>query len=388
MRIYITTQGSRIIKEGRHLLVKKGDDTYHTLFVDKIEQLLLFGNVEFTAPARSLLLRAGIDTIFLTKDGRYRGRFELPEPKNIFLRIKQFDLLHDPNFGLDFARRVVEGKMRNMTTLLHRMKRSKKIRKPGFKASEIKKLHISLAKADSIDSIRGYEGLASAHYFSVFGRGFNRDQGFRRRVRRPPTDPVNSVLSLLYTFLFNRVYAAIRINHLDPYPAFLHTPDYGRTSLALDLMEEFRTIIVDSLTLSLFNLGILKNQDFIIDHEQIKQLQSPAALDTKKVEPDVSADPYGFISDTSSDLFDQPEQQIEDHPNQVENDTTGKRPVRLTSEAFTRVLENFERKMTTEFHYQPYDRKITYGDALIAQAGEYRKVVEGKLGYYVPLLLK
>ena len=388
MRIYITTQGTRLIKEGKHLLVKKEATTFHTLFVDKIDQILIFGNVEMTAPARSLLLQAGVDTIFLTKDGRYRGRFELPEPKNIFLRIKQFDLLHDENFGRDFARRVVEGKMRNMMTLLQRMKRSKKIKKPGFKAGEIKKLFTSLAQADSINSIRGYEGLASAHYFSVFGRGLNKDFGFRRRVRRPPTDPVNSVLSLLYTFLFNRVYAAIRINHLDPYPAFLHTPDYGRTSLALDLMEEFRVIIVDSLTLSLFNLGILKHQDFIIDKERIKQLQHTQNITKQVPEVNVADDTYGFISDTSSELFDLPVQELEDHQNQKENENAGKLPVRLTSEAFARVLENFERKMTTEFHYHPYDKKITYADALIAQAGEYRKLVEGELNYYTPLLLK
>ncbi len=388
MRIYLTTQGTRVIREGSHLLVKKDTTTYHTLFVDKIEQLLVFGNIELTPPARSLLLSKGVDTVFLTRDGRYRGRFELPEPKNIFLRIKQFDLLHDKEFGLDFARRVVEGKLRNMMVLLHRMKRKKKIKKPGFRAGEIKKLLSGLVEADSISTIRGYEGLGSAHYFSVFGRGLDKDFGFRQRVRRPPTDPVNSVLSLLYTFLYNRVYAAIRINHLDPYPAFLHTPDYGRTSLALDLMEEFRVIIVDSLTLSLFNLSILKEQDFHIDREQIRQIQQIAQHEKKHGDISVLDDPYGYMNDTGSSLFEQPVQRMDDHPAQKENEDRGKLPVRLIPEAFNRVLESFERKMATEFYYEPYGRKITYGDALIAQAGEYRKLVEGKLAHYTPLLIK
>ena len=383
MRIYITTQGARLIREGYHILVKKGDDTWQTLFVDKIEQIVIFGRVELTAPARNLLLRHGIDTVFLTKDGRYRGRYELPEPKNVFLRIKQFKLLDDAEFGLNCARWIVAGKLTNMMTLLQRMKRTKKRKRPGNKATEIKRLLAKLDAAATVDSIRGYEGAASAHYFSVFGRGFNKDQGFRRRIRRPPTDPVNSVLSLLYTFLFNRVFAAIRINHLDPYPAFLHTPDYGRASLALDLMEEFRVIIADSLTLALFNLGILKEKDFII----AKNVQEKK-VEKESPRPDVADDPYGFtLGDEAKGHFDLPPQRMNDQQTDEEVGD-GKLPVRLTSEAMKRVIENFERKMTTEFHYQPFDKKITYADAIIAQAGEYRKVIEGKYSIYQPLLLK
>ena len=388
MRIYVTTQGARIIKEGRHLLVKKEKTIYHTLFVNKIEQLLLFGNVALTPSARSLLLQSGVDTVFLTRDGRYRGRFESPEPKNIFLRIQQFRLLDNDQFAVDFCRRIVEGKLRNMMTLLQRIKRTKKQRKSGYKAREIKRLLSKLAEADSVDSIRGYEGLGSAYYFSVFGRGLNRDYGFRKRVRRPPTDPVNSVLSLLYTFLFNRVYAAIRINHLDPYPAFLHKPDYGRTSLALDLMEEFRVIVADSLTLSLFNLGILKEKDFIRDESLAAGTESQGPPATSSGGVDVTSDPCGAFSKTDSELFDLPVQRVADHPCQKQGDNNGKLPIRLTPEAFARVVENFERKLTTEFFYPPYNRKITYAGAIVAQAGEYRKVVEGKQDHYEPLLLK
>lgn len=88
MKIYITTQGARIIREGRHLLVKKGDDTYHTLFVEKLEQVVLLGNIEVTASARRVLLQNHVDTVFLTKYGRYLGRFSLAEPKNMALRQK------------------------------------------------------------------------------------------------------------------------------------------------------------------------------------------------------------------------------------------------------------------------------------------------------------
>ena len=90
------------------------------------------------------------------------------------------------------------------------------------------------------------KGKEPLFFFQGFGKGFKTDQGFRKRVRRPPTDPVNSVLSFLYTVLFNRVYAAIQVTGMDPAVGYLHSLDYGRHSLALDLMEEFRSIIVET----------------------------------------------------------------------------------------------------------------------------------------------
>ncbi len=105
-----------------------------------------------------------------------------------------------------------------MATLLMRIKRSRNRQEAGHKARQIQNLMPQLVNSKSIDSARGYEGRASALYFEGFRYGFVENMGFFKRVRRPPTDPVNSVLSLLYTFLMNRVYAAVRIAGLDPYP--------------------------------------------------------------------------------------------------------------------------------------------------------------------------
>ncbi len=373
-----------MIREGRHLLIKKDDDTYHTLFVEKIEQIILFGNIEITSPARRTLLQHNVDTVFLTKDGRYLGRFSLAEPKNMALRIKQFALLGDKKFGLETARSIVQGKLANMMILLGRIKRTRKKKDAGVKAREIKKLMGSLSRAESVNSIRGYEGKGSAIYFSAFRYGFIQDQQFYHRVRRPPTDPVNAVLSLLYTFLFNRIYAAIRRNHLDPYPAFLHVPDYGRHSLVMDLMEEFRVIVVDTLTLSLFNLNILNRNDFIIKKKTAEDTTEEMG---KKV--DVTRDSLGRMNDPEScELFDVPSQRMEEKEEEKKYDKSGKLPVKLTPEAMHRVIENFERKLTSEFRYEPYDKTITYGEALIAQAGQFRKYLEGEISIYEPLLLK
>lgn len=387
MNIYIQTQGARIIREGRHLLVKKGEDTYHTLFVEKLQQVVLFGNIEMTHAARSTLLRHGIDTVFCTSDGRYLGRFATPETKNVALRRRQFTLLDDTRFGVELCRQIVTGKCLNMITLLMRVNRTRKRDEPRQAAKEIRRLLPVIAESDSIDSLRGYEGRATALYFGAFRWGLQQDHGFCRRVRRPPTDPVNAVLSLLYTFLFNRIYAAIRIANLDPHPAFLHTPDYGRHSLVMDLMEEFRVIVADTLCLSLFNLKILQAEDFY------QEAPTPVAREgcCAEAPPDVTADPYGHIADLDNrDHFDLPSQRmgaiiLHDQEEEFGN---GKPGIKLKSDAFRRVIENFERKMTTEFHYPPEERSITYNDALTAQARQYRKVIEGSLLVYQPLLLK
>lgn len=387
MVVYIKTQGAKIIREGRHLLVKKGDATYNTLFTYRLSQIVIFGNVEITHRALAQLMRYEIDTVFLTQNGRYLGRIASPEARNVFLRKRQYDFLGDRDFCLRLARAIVAGKLANMATVLMRIKRTRNDALAGRKAHEIQDLMKPLQTAGNLDSIRGYEGRASALYFEAFPRGFIENLGFTRRVRRPPTDPVNSILSLLYTFLMNRVYAAVRVAGLDPYPGFLHALDYGRYSLVLDLMEEFRTIIADTLALSLFNLKILRKEDFFVEKpdtsEEFYQTQEERIAD-------VTQDPIGRISGTVDDAecFDLPDQRMEEEGTQQTVQPTGKYPVKLYGEPFQRVLEAFEKKLTTSFFYPPAERQLTYADALIFQAAHCRKVIEGETAVYQPVLLK
>lgn len=384
MIAYIKTQGAKIIREGRHLLVKKGEDVYSTLFTYKLDQILVFGNVEITHPALSALMKNNIDTVFLTRSGRYLGRLAPEESKNIFLRKRQYQLLEDPAFNLKLSKSIVSGKLANMATLLLRIKRSRNAPEAGVKAKQIQDLLAGVDKTDLVDSVRGYEGRAGAIYFSAFRLGFTDPIPFTQRVRRPPTDPVNSVLSLLYTFLMNRVYAAVRVAGLDPYPGVLHAIDYGRYSLVLDLMEEFRPIIVDTLVFSLFNLKILQLSDFRTE----VPTEAPAAAQAGTM-PDVSADPLGKITmDADGEgTFDIPEQRMESGPG-LETRPTGKYPVRLQPAAFERVIAAFEKKLTTSFYYPRLERQLTYGDAVVAQAAHYRKIIEGEAEAYQPLLLK
>ena len=171
---------------------------------------------------------------------------------------------------------------------------------------------------------------------------------------------------------------------LDPYPGFLHAIDYGRYSLVLDLMEEFRPIIADTLTLSLFNLRILKPDDFYME----KPEESTGFNAERLPAPDVTKDPIGLISGTPADAdsFDLPEQRMDSGAPAAGG--VGKYPVKLKDDAFRRVIEAFEKKLTTEFFSPPAERTITYGESLIYQAGHFRKVLEGEAEVYQPLLLK
>lgn len=386
MIVYIKTQGTRITREGRHLIVRKGKDIYNTLFTYKLDQLLIFGNIEITHGAMCMLMKNNIDTVFLTRYGRYLGRLAPPESKNVFLHKKQYQRLDDHDLGLKLAKSIVSGKLTNMATLMMRIKRSRNIPAAGNKARQIKQLIRGVHDSGSIESIRGYEGRGSAIYFSGFHLGFSVPVTFTKRVRRPPTDPVNSVLSLLYTFLMNRVYSAVRIAGLDPYPGFLHTIDYGRYSLVLDLMEEFRPVVVDSLVFSLFNLKILQPSDFRTEAPMIQAMNS-AAMEGSL--PDVNSDPMGMMTMTDEDIenFDLPEQRVDTSPAAVEA-AGGKYPVKLESDAFKRVIAAFEKKLAASFFYPPAERNMTYADTIIYQAAQYRKVIEGTLDVYQPLTLK
>ncbi len=386
MIVYIRTQGARILREGRHLIVRTPDSTAtRTLFTYRLSQVVVVGNVTITPQALKLLLREAIDTVFLRTDGRYVGRLEVPEPKNVFLRKRQFALLDDKDFCLKMAKSFVAGKAANMATVLQRIQRTRKEPKAGDAAAEIRRTVTRIDAAESVETVRGLEGFAAARYFPAFALGLDKDLGFRRRVRRPPTDPVNSVLSLLYTFLINRANAAVRLAGLDPYPGFLHSLEYGRYSLPLDLVEEFRAILADTLTLSLFNLGVLKESDFFT-------IQPPE-------QPREEGNEMGCIEDVCNDrigqmtlpedeeMFDLPEQRLEESP-EAEESRGGKPAVRLHPPAFARVVQAFEKKIATEFYYPAAEKRLTYADAMVYQARQLRRVLEGEAADYQPLLLK
>ncbi len=391
MVVYVTKQGSKVVKEGRHLLVKSDDGVVRTLFVYKLEQLVLCGNISLTPQATRLLLHENVDTVFLRTDGRYVGCLAGRESKNIFLRRQQFRRIDDDAFVLKMARAIVEGKLTNQLRVLQRLKRSQQLKHLDKPLAAIKNSIHRLGEMETIDQVRGIEGAGAAAFFQGYKGAFAQQLGFQRRVRRPPTDPVNSVLSLLYTFLINRGYAAIRLAGLDPYPGFLHNLEYGRHSLPLDLIEEFRTILAETLTLALFNLKVLQENDFYVEQPVLPQINEREDTSIERACHDslgmVSGEAAMQHEEVEEELFDLPDQRFGENGGEA-GSRSGKGAVRLQREAFNKVITAFEKKMQTQFFHSVAQKRMTYAEALVFQARQLRLVIEGEADVYLPLLLK
>ena len=259
--MYVLTQGGVVGKTGDTLTVRYRGDTIATAKLLNISNLSIFGNVQVTAQATRELLDRGIPICHFTFGGWLKGVTASMTHKNVELRIAQFRAAGDLSVSLSIAREIVVAKMRNCRVLLRR-------NHPGTPAAALKELE-RLAKtvtgAESFQNLLGIEGAAARVYFSHFGDMLRESAefDFRTRNRRPPKDPVNAVLSFLYSMLTRQVMVSAMAVGFDPYLGFYHQPKYGRPALALDLAEEFRSIISDSVALRIFNNSELKGHHFL-----------------------------------------------------------------------------------------------------------------------------
>ncbi len=264
MIVYLTEQGSLVKRAGQRLLVVKEKQTLMDIPVFKVSQVMLFGNVTVTPQAMNMLLENGIDLAFLSTRGRIRGRLMSADSKNIYLRLAQYRRWTEEASRLMIGRSIVMGKIRTQLMMLDRYCR----RSPEVAVAirkYIKSVEGCLRKAneaDNIDSLRGCEGLASSIYFKGFSLAVKGDYYFTGRQMYPSTDPVNALLSLTYTCLTNEVASYFEGKGFDPMIGFVHGIKYGRQSLALDMVEEYRHTVGDNFVLNLLNYKKIKTDDF------------------------------------------------------------------------------------------------------------------------------
>lgn len=261
--LYVTEPGAVLTKSGQRLQVEKKGQVIHWVHAHRLQQVVLLGPVSLSAGALAFLLQEGIDTVFLSASGKYRGRLLMEFGKNVELRRRQYRLFDTPEVQCRLAQSYVWGKITNCRLLLRRYNYS--LQRPEVTAAlhQLRRLGEQVRTATSPDQVMGLEGAAAATYFGVFGL-LLRAPGieFSGRNRRPPRDPVNVLLSLGYTLLANAVQTQIMLTGLDPYLGCLHRPEYGRPSLVLDLMEEFRPLLVDTVVLASLNRRIITAGDF------------------------------------------------------------------------------------------------------------------------------
>lgn len=270
--LYVTTDGAYVRKDGQNVVVEVDGAERLRVPVHLLGAVAAFGHVSLSPPLLGALAAAGVCTAFFGPNGRFLARVEGPVSGNVLLRREQYRRADDPAACAAVVRGIVAAKALNQRTVLQRALRDHgasldPAARAALEAAQAR-MHViarHAAHETELDRLRGHEGEAAALYFGVFRHALRTTDpalGFQGRSRRPPLDPVNALLSFLYTLLVHDCRGALEGVGLDPAAGFLHRLRPGRPSLALDLMEELRAHLADRLALSLLNRGQLGPRDF------------------------------------------------------------------------------------------------------------------------------
>lgn len=278
--LYLTDPGGKLARRGARLAVEHGGAEVVSVPIREVRKVVVLAPTDLTSPALAACLRSGIDVELCGAHGRWEGRLESAPSANPALRQAQLLASIDPETTLALARAIVCGKLANERRLLQRYA----ARDPGSAAPdgeeppadgagavlreanrEIGRMLVRAREGQDLDRVRGAEGLGARAYFGALASLLPRGLGFAGRVRRPPTDLVNAMLSFGYVILTGEAATAASLAGLDPYTGFLHRTRHGRHSLALDLVEELRTVVVDSVVLSLIRRKMVKAGDEVRD---------------------------------------------------------------------------------------------------------------------------
>ena len=267
--LFITTQGAYLARKGETVLVRVEEETKLRFPVHNLGGIVCFGRVSCSPPLMHLCAEQDVTVSFLSLNGKFYGRLQGPVSGNVLLRREQFRWADDLEKSAEIARSMVIAKIGNSRSVLQRATRDhpQKVDEASV-GRAIRKLGWALNGLSSpvpLGQVRGREGEAARNYFGVFDHLITSqkdDFQFTERNRRPTLDPVNALMSFLYTLLLHDCVSALESVGLDPAVGFLHRDRPGRPGLALDLMEEFRAFLADRVALSLINRRQLKAKDF------------------------------------------------------------------------------------------------------------------------------
>lgn len=264
--VYVQAFGATVGKDGEVFVIRTKDGETTKVRAIDLSQLCILGNATITAPALHALLEAGIPVSHFSYGGWFYGITHGIGPKNAAMRLHQYRVASDPSLALEFAKGFIARKIANQRTMLRRNYQGEL---PESVLDELQRLSEQALRAPAPEILLGIEGLAARVYFAHFagmltsGEDGERRFDFEGRNRRPPRDPVNAVLSLAYSILAKDWTVTLLAVGLDPFLGFFHQGRFGRASMALDLMEEFRPLIADSVVLQLLNNGELRPGHFL-----------------------------------------------------------------------------------------------------------------------------
>lgn len=329
--VYVREQGAVIRKSGELLRVTQGEAELLKIPLANLEQLVLVGNVQLTTQTAALLLRSGVDVVFMSSHGKYRGRLMANESKFAQLRHLQLRLCDDIPRSLGIAAQIVMGKVTNQRVVLQR--RAAEDARTSQALDGMMEMLRQALQARDLDQLRGYEGKAAAYYFDGLRTFLSPEWGFTKRDYYPPPDPINAMLSFAYTLLLKDVVAKIQLTGLDPYLGFFHTLGYNRPALALDLMEEFRPTIADAIVLNLVGQGQFTLDDF--ERTNLPEL-----------------------------------------------------PIRMTQPATERLIQAYEERLQERISHPLANGQTSYRRAIELQARQMARVITNEAPRYEPLTLK
>jgi CRISPR-associated protein Cas1 len=261
--LYIQEQGAVIGKSGQSLVVRKGQDKLGTAALKDVSQLVLCGNISVTAQALHWLCQEGIPVVHFTSGHWFCGLTTGITLRNAFTRAAQFLAAADGAKCLAMAKAVVAAKGANQRTMLRRNASPP----PVPDLDDMAELLGKISSSPTCEHLLGLEGNLAARYYANFARllsprDFDASWDFTTRNRRPPKDPVNAMLSFGYAMLAKECTVALLTEGLDPWWGMYHKPRHGRPALALDLMEEFRPLVVDSAVITAINTGMVASSNF------------------------------------------------------------------------------------------------------------------------------
>jgi CRISP-associated protein Cas1 len=350
--LYLTQPGSQLHKEHDRLLVRRGDEILEAIPLIKVDQVVLMGRgVSITTSAHHALVRRGADIVYLTGGGGFVSRVIGPEHKNGRLRHQQSLLASDPLFALRTAQAIVHGKVLNQRALVQR--HAERANWAARALAAMDEMARRVSSAQDLDQLRGMEGQAAREYFGLMRRMLRppsdgHSWNFERRVYYPPTDPVNALLSFTYSLLQRDMTTACELIGLDPYLGFFHAIDYGRPSMALDLMEEFRPIVGDSIVMETVNRPYVSLADF----EQVDLTEQ----------------------ESERDEFTEPRATVH--------------AVYLAGSGREKVIALYENRVNDEAMFTYQDQQVSYRQIFQLQAQAMARLILGEVSGYVPFTVR
>jgi len=264
LALYVQEQGARIGIDGERLVVKSKEAPTEAR-LSNTSQVSVYGNVQVSTQAIRTLAERNIPLFFYSYGGWYTGRLVGLDSKNVDLRMAQHAAAADGEFCVAFARDAVAAKIRNARTMLRRNHAAP----DPVVLKHLEHLATQAERCDRSESLLGLEGAAARAYFGAFNGMLKGDAArfgtfdIDGRNRRPPKDRINALLSFVYGLLTKDVALALTAAGLDPLLGFYHRPRFGRPALALDMMEELRPIVADSVVINAINTGVVAADDFV-----------------------------------------------------------------------------------------------------------------------------